>query len=56
MRKSKKMEISRRELLHYWDAYAIYIEFPDGSDALAQENGYTLHECMLMYDARFFLD
>lgn len=28
----------------------------DGSDALAQENGYTLEECLQMEDAKFFLD
>lgn len=48
--------ISRSELPKYWETKSICIEFADGSDALAQENGYTLEECLQMEDARFFLD
>lgn len=38
------------------DKKPICIEFADGSDALAQENGYTLEQCLAMSDVRFFLD
>ena len=48
--------ISRSELPKYWETKSICIEFADGSDALAQENGYTLEECLQMEDAKFFLD
>ena len=48
--------ISRNELPKYWETRSICIEFADGSDALAQENEYTLEECLQMEDAKFFLD
>lgn len=48
--------INREELEKYWNSRAICIEFSDGSDSLAQENGYTLEQCLKMTDARFFLD
>lgn len=48
--------IKQEELPKYWKTKAICIEFADGSDALAQENGYTLEQCMEMTDAKFFLD
>lgn len=40
--------IARNELPKYWETRSICIEFADGSDALAQENGYTLEECLQM--------
>ena len=48
--------IKQEELPKYWETKVICIEFADGSDALAQENGYTLEQCMEMTDAKFFLD
>lgn len=48
--------ISKEDLMKYWGRKSICIEFPDGSDSLAQENGYTLEQCLEMTDARFFLD
>lgn len=48
--------ITKNELERYWNTHAICIEFPDGTDALAQENGYTLTECLEMTDVNFFLD
>lgn len=44
-------------LSEYWDDFAIVIAFPDGSDALAQENHYTLEDCLSKFDdVKFFLD
>lgn len=48
--------IDREDLAKYWDTKSICIELGDGSDALAQENGYTLDQCLKMTDAKFFLD
>lgn len=48
--------ISSKELKKYWSTHAICIEFADGTDALAQENGYTLDSCLHMTDVKFFLD
>lgn len=48
--------IVRNALPKYWKTRSICIEFADGSDALAQENRYTLEECLQMEDAKFFLD
>lgn len=48
--------IKQEELPEYWEEKDICIEFGDGSDALAQENGYTLEQCMAMKGVRFFLD
>lgn len=48
--------ISKEDLMKYWGRKSICIEFPDGSNSLAQENGYTLEQCLEMTDARFFLD
>lgn len=48
--------ISREELGKYWEKKSICIEFPDVTDALAQENGYTLEQCLGMEDVKFFLD
>lgn len=47
--------LSQSCLKDYWNDYAIAIEFQDGTDTLAQENGYTLEQCMAMQDVRFFL-
>lgn len=44
------------QLSNYWNTYAVGIEFSDGTDALAQENGYTLEKCRQMENVRFFLD
>lgn len=52
----KQKYITKRELETLWNKRAICIEFADGSDVLAQENGYTLQQCLAMTDARFFLD
>lgn len=48
--------IKQEELSKYWETTPICIEFSDGTDALAQENGYTLEECLAIEDAEFFLD
>lgn len=48
--------IKKEELPKYWEKKSICIEFPDGTDALAQENGYTLEQCLKMEDVKFFLD
>lgn len=48
--------IQKEDLSKYWETNAICIEFADGTDALAQENGYTLEQCFAMTDAKFFLD
>lgn len=48
--------IQKEDLSKYWETNAICIEFADGTDALAQENGYTLEQCLTMTDAKFFLD
>lgn len=52
----KQKYITKQELADLWEKKAICIEFTDGSEALAQENGYTLEQCLAMNDARFFLD
>lgn len=55
----KKHYIDRKDLEKYWDSKSICIEFSDGTDALAQENGYTLQQCLAMDymdDVKFFLD
>lgn len=41
-----RIQISKETLPEYWDDFAIVIAFPDGTDALAQENHYTLHDCL----------
>ena len=48
--------IKKEELKKFYDRQAICIEFPDGSDAMAQDNGYTLEQCLAMDDVKFFLD
>lgn len=48
--------ISKTQLKELWDKSPICIEFANGTDALAQENGYTLEKCLAMNDVRFFLD
>lgn len=48
-------KITKKQLKKYWYTAPICIVFSDGSDALAQENGYTLKQCMDMKDAIFFL-
>ena len=48
--------ITKNKLEKYWNTHAICIEFADGTDALAQENEYTLTECLEMTDVKFFLD
>lgn len=48
--------IRKEDLPKYWETNAICIEFADGTDVLAQENGYTLEQCLAMTDAKFFLD
>ncbi len=49
--------ISHVTLPEYWDDFAIVIAFPDGTDALAQENHYTLNDCLHKLDnVKFFLD
>lgn len=52
----RNIYISRNQLKKYWDTTPICIEFLDGTDALAQENGYTLEQCLNMSDVKFFLD
>ncbi|RHO65913.1 hypothetical protein DW085_13200 [Clostridium sp. AF50-3] len=52
-----RIQISKETLPEYWDDFAIVIAFPDGTDALAQENHYTLHDCLhKLNDVKFFLD
>lgn len=49
--------ISHVTLPEYWDDFAIVIAFPDGTNTLAQENHYTLHDCLhKLNDVKFFLD
>ena len=50
------MFITEKELKKYWSTHAICIEFSDGTDALAQENGYARASCLHMTDVKFFLD
>ena len=52
----KPCYISKEQVKELWDKKPICIEFADGTDALAQENGYTLEQCLAMSDVRFFLD
>lgn len=52
----KPCYISKEQVKELWDKKPICIEFADGSDVLAQENGYTLEQCLAMSDVRFFLD
>lgn len=52
----KQKYITKQELAELWEKKTICIEFADSSDALAQENGYTLEQCLAMDDAGFFLD
>lgn len=46
--------LSKEEVRAYWESNSICIEFSDGSDALAQENGYTMEKCLQMEDVKFF--
>ena len=48
--------ITRWDLGKYWDSKGICIEYQDGTDILAQENGYTLEQCLAMDDVKFFLN
>lgn len=48
--------ITNDQVAALWDTKPIVIEFADGTDALAQENGYTLEQCLAMTDARFYVD
>ena len=52
----KTKYITKEQLNKYWDRHSICIEFSDGIDVLAQENGYTLEQCLELNDVRFFLD
>lgn len=52
----KPCYISKEQVRELWNKKPVCIEFADGSDALAQENGYTLEQCLEMSDVRFFLD
>ncbi len=48
--------ITREDLERYCDSKGICIEYQDGTDVLAQENGYTLKQCLAMNNVKFFLD
>lgn len=48
--------ITKSGVLKYWDKRPIGIVFSDGTDVLAQENGYSLEECLDMENVKFFLD
>ena len=51
------LKISPEMLPEYWDNFAIVIRRPDGSDILAQDNRYSLHDCLhKLHDVEFFLD
>lgn len=51
------VEVSRETLPEYWDDFAIVIAFPDGTDTLAQDSHYTLHDCLHKLDGvKFFID
>lgn len=51
------VEVSKETLPEYWDDFAIVIAFPDGTDTLAQENHYTLYDCLhKLDDVKFFID
>lgn len=52
----KPCYISKEQVKELWDKKPICIEFADGTDVLAQENEYTLEQCLAMSDVRFFLD
>lgn len=48
--------ITKEEVSKYWNTRSICLEFADGTDLLAQENGYTLEQCLDMTDVKYFLD
>lgn len=48
--------ITKEEVSKYWNTRSICLEFADGTDSLAQENGYTLEQCLDMTDVKYFLD
>lgn len=51
------IQIGKENLSEYWEDFAIVIVFPDGTDALAKENHYTLHDCLYKFDSvKFFID
>lgn len=55
--KSKSIQyITKEEVSKYWNTRNICLEFADGTDSLAQENGYTLKQCLDMTDVKYFLD
>lgn len=61
MRERKSMSesiqyITKEEVSKYWNTRSICLEFADGTDLLAQENGYTLEQCLDMTDVKYFLD
>ena len=56
MRKTGTKYISIDDVIRKWCTKAICIEFADGTDVLAQENGYTLQQCIGMKGVRFFID
>ena len=56
-RSSILIEVSRETLPEYWDDFAIVIALPDGTNVLAQEKHYTLHDCLHKLDSvKFFID
>lgn len=51
------IQIGKENLSEYWDDFAVVIVFPDGTNVLAQENHYTLHDCLHKFDSvKFFID
>ena len=48
--------LTKDQVRDLWETKPIVIEFADSTDALAQENGYTLEQCLAMTDVRFFVD
>ena len=50
------IKIPRSLLPLFWDKYSICIEFPDGTDTLAQDSGYSLKQCMSLDDVKFTLN
>ena len=51
-------EIGIFTVLALWDNTAIYVELPDGTDFLLQENGYTKKDVRNFYaqGCKFYID
>ena len=50
--------LSSKQIKEYFSQRALYVERPDGSTSMVQDNGYSLERCLKLHDMgfKFFVD